>query len=226
MRQKPVHDLGGTPSGASVADFDPRVVALTRDSQSLLEYVGAWSSVEAKRLCPYTDMQVWDAEGTARITFDSRDIQERNLGHIVENKLLVSALSDCFSGVGNVTVLHECRVSDIQCVNGLQELSLQHQSDKALSKLRATKLVLACDGAQSPLREMMQIETREWDYGHDAIVTTVETSKPHMGVARQRFIRTGPLAYLPLSREAVSAIRLMSIFVPLSGPACPSALMH
>ncbi|MBB6519948.1 UbiH/UbiF/VisC/COQ6 family ubiquinone biosynthesis hydroxylase [Pseudoteredinibacter isoporae] len=186
-------------TATSVDDFDPRVVALTRDSQTLLQEVGAWPLLEAKRLCPYTDMQVWDAEGTARIAFDSSDIQEHNLGHIVENKLLVSALSERLTGAENITLLNECRVSEIQWLDGQQELNLQHDSDKPVTHVRAT-LVLACDGALSPLRQMMQIATREWDYGHDAIVTTVETDKAHQGIARQRFISTGPLAYLPLSR--------------------------
>lgn len=189
---------------ATVDDFDPRVVALTRDSQTLLQSVGAWQQVEARRLCPYTDMQVWDADGTARIAFDSSEIQEHNLGHIVENKLLVSALSDCLDRTENVLVLKLCRVDDIDYIDGMQELKLQQNAEEPVSSVRA-KLVLACDGAQSPLRQIMQIATREWDYGHDAIVTTVETDKPHLGMARQRFISTGPLAYLPLARDGVAA---------------------
>lgn len=196
-------------AAAGVDDFDPRVVALTRDSQALLHSIGAWQRVAEKRLCPYSDMEVWDADGTARINFDSSEIQEPNLGHIVENKLLVSALAEQLATYSNVEAWNGCTVSDVIEHEGQQTLVVNKRplDDKASNKDQAqpievkAQLILACDGAQSPLRQIKNIATREWDYGHDAIVTTVETSKPHQGCARQRFISTGPLAYLPLARD-------------------------
>lgn len=205
---------------SSVADFDPRVVALTRDSQKLLQAVGAWDIVAATRLCPYTDMQVWDAYGTGRITFDCSEIQEANLGHIVENKLLVSALTEQVLKCKNITTRYGCTVSSLERLNSENVMTVQGMAaqdnaeqdnatqDTAVEDIAAVdqdhqlhaKLVLACDGANSPLRKMVNLNTREWDYGHDAIVTTVQTSKAHLAMARQRFISSGPLAYLPLAR--------------------------
>lgn len=184
-----------------VSDFDPRVVALTRDSQKLLQSIGAWDLVADKRLCPYTDMQVWDADGTARITFDCSEIHEANLGHIVENKLLVSALSEQLLKCENVTARYNCTVDSLDYIDNVNAINVQRTAQDDEGFQLRTKLVLACDGANSPLRKMMSIATREWDYGHDAIVTTVQTHKAHLAMARQRFISTGPLAYLPLSRS-------------------------
>ena len=62
-------------------------------------------------------------------------------------------------------------------------------------------LLVAADGALSRVREMMGFHSREWDYGHRAIVATVEVAHPHEETAWQRFLPSGPLALLPLLRK-------------------------
>jgi len=176
-----------------VGDFDPRVVALTRHSQVLLEDLGAWQLLANARRCAYTDMQVWDADGTAKISFDCSEIQQDNLGHIVENRLIVSALGQCLQAAPNVTTLFGEKVSD--CIKTEQHSELVLDGGSIIT----ASLVLACDGANSPLRQLHDISSREWDYGHSAIVSTIKTQQPHDGVARQRFMKTGPLAFLPLA---------------------------
>jgi 2-octaprenylphenol hydroxylase len=57
---------------------------------------------------------------------------------------------------------------------------------------------VAADGAQSRVRESLHFATREWDYGHRAIVCTVATELAHQHTAWQRFLPSGPLAFLPL----------------------------
>jgi 2-octaprenylphenol hydroxylase len=53
----------------------------------------------------------------------------------------------------------------------------------------------------SRVREMMEFRSREWDYGHRAIVATVEVAQAHEATAWQRFLPSGPLALLPLPGE-------------------------
>jgi 2-octaprenylphenol hydroxylase len=67
---------------------------------------------------------------------------------------------------------------------------------------------VAADGALSPTRELLGLRTREWDYGHRAIVTTARFERGHAHTAWQRFLPTGPLALLPL---ASASGRLCSI---------------
>ena len=59
-------------------------------------------------------------------------------------------------------------------------------------------LLVGADGALSRVREMFDFKTREWDYGHHALVCTVQTAEEHQATAWQRFLPTGPLAFLPL----------------------------
>ena len=59
-------------------------------------------------------------------------------------------------------------------------------------------LIVAADGGKSKLRELAGFTMREWDYLHSAVVTTVQVSQPHQDTAWQRFLPSGPLAFLPL----------------------------
>ena len=85
-------------------------------------------------------------------------------------------------------------------------------------------LLVAADGANSAVRQQFDFPTREWDYGHSAIVTTVQTEQVNQQTAWQRFMPTGPLALLPLdkggdrhycslvwSQESEEAERLMAL---------------
>lgn len=179
-----------------VHNFDPRVSALTPRSRAFLEKLGAWDAIAAYRYCPYHHMTVWDAEGTGQIEFDRAEVNAPELGHIVENRAIVSALL--------------ARVSVAADINLLSPVSLQScarlESSRMLLELDEggaleADLLVAADGALSRVREMMAFHSREWDYGHRAIVATVEVAHAHEETAWQRFLPTGPLALLPLRGE-------------------------
>lgn len=174
------------------AAFEPRVSALTRASENLLRHVGAWSAVEACRACAYTGMTVWDADGNGRVEFSAAAIGESHLGVLVENRLLQSALTEVALQAANVSFRCPAQLTHLERLPEGWQLTL---SDGARVQAR---LVVGADGAQSAVRGMIGIDTRNTDYRQRAIVTTVRTEKPHAFTAWQRFSATGPLAFLPL----------------------------
>lgn len=178
---------------AGVDGFDARVSALTVASQQLLARLGAWQAIEAQRACGYREMQVWDADGTGSIHFDCAEIHQPVLGHIVENRLITAALAQQLPLIGNVSVLAPQQLQAMSPRAGGGH-HLQLESGVALE----ADLVVGADGAMSIVRKLMGLKTREWDYGHHAIVATVETTQPHQLTAWQRFMPSGPLAFLPL----------------------------
>jgi 2-octaprenylphenol hydroxylase len=177
--------------------FDPRVVALTEASRGLLEQVGAWPQIAARRVCPYRHMEVWEADGTGHIEFDCAEVRQPSLGHIVENALVVEALLQRLEELPNVELLCPARVSGIARVARGEELLIELDGGETV----ATRLVAAADGARSKVRELCGLQLRQWDYGHQAIVTTITTEREHGYSARQRFLPEGPLAFLPLRDE-------------------------
>lgn len=176
-------------------DFDPRVVALTQASQKLFERIGIWESIVATRACAYRDMHVWDGEGTAEIHFNAGEVRVPQLGHIVENSVIVKHLRERLAAFPSIQLVQPAKLTEL----APSETEMQVQLDNGICI--NTKLLLAADGAQSRVRELAQFETREWDYNHTAIVATVQTEFAHQATAWQRFMRTGPLAFLPLRDE-------------------------
>lgn len=176
----------------SVHGFDSRVSALTATSQQWLESLDAWRDVAARRLSAYTRMQVWDGDGTGSIGFAAAEVNRPELGHIIENNLLQTALLHSVSRHHNVQIFGATPVSNFVRAADHVEVHLQNGG-----QLNAALLVGA-DGALSRVREWAQFKLREWDYGHDALVATVATSTANAATAWQIFRREGPLAFLPL----------------------------
>ncbi len=74
------------------APTDLRVSAITQASQRIFAALGAWPTMAARRISPFREMRVWDAAGSGVIHFDSADIGTANLGWIIENQVIQSAL--------------------------------------------------------------------------------------------------------------------------------------
>jgi 2-octaprenylphenol hydroxylase len=175
------------------SQVDPRVAALTEKTRLIFEQIGIWNRVVDKRTCAYRAMNVWDAEGTGRITFDCQQVQQSNLGHIVENSALVSSLVEHIQKQPNIELFCPANIVNYQLHDDAIRLSLDDHS------VLSAQLLIAADGANSAVRQHFQFTTKRWDYGQHAIVTTITTKNSNQLTAWQRFMPTGPLAFLPLN---------------------------
>lgn len=175
--------------------FDPRVVALTPASEHVLQRINAWDSILQARACAYRDMHVWDGEGTAAIHFSSADVRQDYLGHIVENSVAVHAVRQHLLPHDHIDWLQPVSVVDVKSP---EQRCAKVRVTLNTGEVLLTDLLIAADGAQSQVRQLAGFATREWDYEQGAIVTTVRTEQAHQHTAWQRFMHTGPLAFLPL----------------------------
>ena len=182
------------------ADADLRVFALSRASRRILQAVGAWEAVAAGRISPYREMHVWDARGEGSIHFDSAALGEAELGYIVENRLLQHALWAQLRENRRVTLLHPVKPESLELTEEGATLAVSGGR-----RLKA-RLVVAADGAGSATREMAGITTENAPYGQRAVVAHVRTQQPHGMTAWQRFLPTGPVAFLPLADGRVSVV--------------------
>jgi 2-polyprenylphenol 6-hydroxylase len=177
------------------ADWDLRVFALSRASERLLQACGVWSSLPPGRVFPYERMCVWDSGGTplglGSLTFDCAQIGEPNLGYIVEGRALQWQCLQSARAAGVVFI--EGAVQSI--VTGDQDVVLRLLDGRELR----SKLLVAADGMESSVRELLGIGTAGHAYHQDALVAHVQTAHPHASTAWQRFLSTGPVAFLPLN---------------------------
>ena len=135
-------------------------------------------------------MTVWETANNA-LHFDSADIGEPVLGHIIENRHLQQACLARCNQIANIDFL--CATKPVS----RKDNTLILEDGRRLT----ADLIVAADGAQSPLREWAGIKVKGWDYEQTALVCTVTTNNEHENTARQRFLPEGPLAFLPLANQ-------------------------
>lgn len=180
--------------------FDIRVSAITRASQRVFTELGVWSIIESKRLCQFSDMHVWDDTGVGEIHFDSAEIGEPYLGHIIENSVILSSLYERLSDFENCSLICPAKIKDISFLDARATVELHDNSSLSSS------LIIAADGSLSSVRQQAGIIVRGWDYPQDALVTWVKTEHDHQHTAWQRFMPDGPLAFLPLQNGYSSIV--------------------
>ena len=181
------------------AEWELRVSALSRASESILRKLNAWKGIPATRICSYEAMDVWDAAGSGRVHFDAADLGETCLGHIIENRRVQWALWEQLENHPDIRIANAI-VASVACEGETATAKLDNGD-----RLEA-RLVVAADGAASPTREMLGIDVDEARYDQQGIVAVVSPEKPHGKVARQRFLPTGPLALLPLADGSISIV--------------------
>lgn len=173
-------------------EYDLRVSALSSASERLLNALGVWHEIAAIRASPYRRMEVWDAVGKGRVTFEAAESGEPALGHIVENRLVQGVLRNSLGRQSRATVYCPATLENIDLETDAAAVSLDDGTE-----LRA-RLLVGADGANSPVREAAGIPAQEWDYRQRALVTHLATSESHGATCFQRFLPDGPLAFLPL----------------------------
>jgi len=207
---------GKTPSLTIPEQHDIRVSALSQASKNLLTNVGAWPYIANNRHQPYSAMSVWEKDSFGKIAFDASTLKgngEKSLGAIVENNIVQQALWKTVDAASNVTVFHPYHCQSVAMGEREAWITLVGATDdnKHLTQSITSKLVVGADGANSWLRRQADIQLTSWDYGHNAIVATIETDMPHDNTARQIFSPEGILAFLPLGNSTSSSSNLCSI---------------
>lgn len=186
---------------------DPRTVALSPASIALLTELGAWGSGEGAvpGICPYAAMEVWDGDGTGRVRFEAGELGVSSLGTITPNGFLLARLWARLEDRG------------IACVTGAGVVGLDRDAQGARLTLEDDRsveatVVVAADGGRSRVRELAGIASRVDPMGQLAVATTVVTERPHEDTAWQRFLDTGPLAFLPLPDDAAGRHRVSVVW--------------
>ncbi|MEO6799950.1 MAG: UbiH/UbiF/VisC/COQ6 family ubiquinone biosynthesis hydroxylase [Rhodanobacter sp.] len=173
-------------------EVDLRVVGLAPSSLALLDELGVWTSIRDARASRYRHMHVWDATSGASIDFDAASAGRDALGYIVENNLVQWKLWQVLEAAG---VRRLCPAE----VTGFEAREDRVQLQLADGETLSAALLVAADGAGSPLRQLAGIATRGRDYAQRAVVAHVGTERSHQDTAWQRFLHGGPLALLPLA---------------------------
>jgi len=196
-------DVAPRPEFSPQSDVALRVSAIASGTADLFDSVGAWDYVAMTRASSYEGMRVWDEtdtpDGTGTLSFDAAEFAVQQLGFIVENVLLQASLLQQLDDTDAVL----CFESPIRALHRKpRQYELEFESGDTL----IADLVIGADGARSFVRSAVGIEANEWPYEQTAFVTHLRPAKSHDAIARQRFLRDGPLGILPLQDGRVSVV--------------------
>lgn len=202
LYDKPTPDTEQPTAGlVDLNQVDPKVSALTAETQQHLTDLGVWQRIAPNQRCPYHNMVVWDADGTGSVNFSASDVHVPELGHIIENRVTLAALYEQIQQHDNIVEL-PWTMSSVSSLDDHGWLTVNgHDNTTNQPASMTTRLVVGADGAQSITRRWAGIAIREWDYHHTAIIATVRCQQPHQATAWQRFRKEGPLAFLPLAHD-------------------------
>ncbi|OTG62534.1 2-octaprenyl-6-methoxyphenyl hydroxylase [Acinetobacter sp. ANC 3903] len=179
------------------SSFDARNSALSRRSVQIYQELGLWNALQ-EHATPILEVHITEqgSFGKARLKAEQEKVE--SFGQVIENAWL-----------GRVLLTEVRKQPLIELIDGVQVTSLKQDSDQAFIEAQRgdetlslqAKLLIAADGRDSFCRKALGIGASEHDYDQVAIVTTVQTSKPHNHVGFERFSPLGPLALLPLPGE-------------------------
>ena len=181
-------------------DYALRVSAINKSSQQVFEQLQAWPGMLQRRACAYQQMHVWDATGDGKIHFDAADLGTDGLGHIIENRVVQYALYEQARQLDSVELICPAEVTEIDYQPQLSRVSLRD------GRCLSAPLLVGADGAQSAVRQAAQIELEQAAYQQKGVVAIVKSSQHHQHTAWQRFLPSGPLAFLPLSDGRCSIV--------------------
>jgi len=184
--------------------FDERTTALSNGSRRIYDGIGIWPAV-ASEATPIRRIHVSDRGrfGFARI--DAAEQGVAALGYVLANRTLGAALWNRLTATagGNVAVHCPATVSGFSA--GRDQLDVEVQQEGAMRRI-ACRLLVAADGAQSPVRRTLGIDATTWDYDQVAVITNVLARKFHDHVAYERFTPSGPIAVLPMNEGRCTVV--------------------
>lgn len=170
-----------------------RVSALSPGSQNILTAAGVWQQIEAQRHGTYRRMRVEDGDERAVLDFNAAEFALDRLGTIVENHLVQHHLWQQMENLAGVELICPASVSHIQLQPDCATVEL---SD---GRKLGAPLLVGADGAASMVRKAMGVKQQIWTYSQQGIVCVVQSAIENTGLAWQRFMPGGPLAFLPLA---------------------------
>lgn len=188
---------------AHVWEKDERASAIITAASKMLDVLGIWDEIlvhsQPINSMIVTDSRTSDPVRPVFLTFDGEIEKGKPFAHMVPNVEMVRALRGAAERLG-ITIRHSLSATAFTTTSSSTTVML---SDGSTIE---TKLLVACDGVRSKLRDMAGIRTVNWQYGQSGIVATVAHERPHDGVAEEHFLPSGPFAILPLTNNRSSLV--------------------
>ncbi|MCP8938726.1 ubiquinone biosynthesis hydroxylase [Alsobacter sp. SYSU M60028] len=190
------------PALARPARRDDRAFAIAAGPRRMMQTLGVWDAIEpgAQPIVEMaiSDSRVNDPVRPVFLTFGGEVEPGEPFAHMIEHATLLEALTAAARKAG----------VDLRAegVTGTEMEDFARVARLGSGARVAATLVVACDGARSPLREEAGIGLVRWAYKQSGIVATIGHERDHGGRADEQFLPSGPFAILPLKGRRSSIV--------------------
>jgi 2-octaprenyl-6-methoxyphenol hydroxylase len=178
------------PNVDQLLQSEGRAIALAHTSVILYQSLGLWPELSTLAT-PIKKIIISERHSFGKCRINAADYDLNALGYIVPATHLFKTLFDALQNNPHIILKAPFIVDNID-----------EQID--------SKWIVACDGTQSFARQYFNISVTEKDYEQIALVANVTLSRPHEGIAYQRFTNKGVLALLPLQDSRMTSVLTLS----------------
>lgn len=178
----------------SMAASKQQVYAISLLSGQIFQGIGVWDKI-LPNITTFRQIRLSDADYPGIVQFQHRDLGRDALGYVGEHRVLLSALQDFLNQCSHISWLCPAEVMGVEYKADAVEIKVKVEGETNFFRSR---LLVAADGARSPIRQSVGIQTRGWKYWQSCITTRIKPEKLHENIAYERFWPSGPFAILPL----------------------------
>ncbi len=171
-----------------------RAYALSPSSQDILQQLGLWEAV-APHCTPFQRVYLSDGDHPTVVVFTPQDLNQEPVYYSADHGHLMAALQGAIAAHGNIHYLAPAQVGTVERHPDRASFTLTQGEDSWPCE---AQVVVAAEGARSPLRQQAGIPTLGWPYWQSCITTVLAPAQPHQNTAYERFWPSGPFAILPL----------------------------
>jgi len=195
-------DLGQSVASPQGTQWGQRIYAFSPSTQKLLAHLQIWDAIDHSRLQPVRDMRIYGDRGEKndQLHLSAFEAGTPQLAWIGESNLIEHTLDQASRFQNKLE-----RISDVvEKIHVDADGSTLHLKNGG--SIRA-QLVIAADGANSPIRNELGISASEESYSQSAVVANWLCTYPHLETAFQWFLPGGDIvAMLPLPGKQVSMV--------------------
>ena len=184
----------------AIDHYDPKLLALTPATKTLLQRIGVYDQIPREAIACFRAMHVWHAYDDAGFQLTPETVAEPALAYTIGSDRLKQVMHQVISATAGLEMMQPVCVTELTSIENKQTITLED------GRRLTAELVIAADGGRSKIRELAQIEVDSKAYQQKAITAVIKTEQPHNGIARQRFLEDGVLAFLPMHNANETAI--------------------
>ncbi len=182
------------------ANYDGRTFAYAYGSKLILEKAGIWAALE-KNAQDIQDIFVTSEGPGEGLHYASKEIADHPMGFNIETRHFRSVVYKALQNQKNFHLFAPCDIDEVTFHQSHVEVQLKGE-DQAFT----APLALAADGKNSFIRQQVGLKSKCLPYDQKALVFVIDHEKHHKNCAYEHFLKTGPVAILPMQGNRCGVI--------------------